>query len=136
MTENHDKRTPAFIIIRSDVPAASWFDSERVKVSAADLSDLKLDWFGAGGIGQRCQNFAADAGEGAAGRDYILQIRGRLVGTESVQTLRLFITKRAQQHSVNHAEDRRVGANAKRQSEYGHRGKARAFEQPTNRVPN
>jgi hypothetical protein len=55
------------------------------------------------------------------------------LGPEAHQLIRLRIRQRLEQHRVDHAEDRGVGADAQRERQHGHDGERRAPPEPAQR---
>src|SRR6185503_8006274 len=134
MAQHDYKRSAGLVVIRGDISAAFRLDSEGFEKSAAHLSDLNLHRLEAGSISQGGEHFAADFCEGVSGGSHISQIKSRLVGSESDQTIRLLIAERPQEHRVDDAEDRRIRADAERECDNCHRGETRPREKAANRV--
>src|SRR5436190_3024417 len=84
LVAKHDyKRAAILVVIGRDVTTTRRFHAQRGEIIPADLAHLELNWFGSGRVGQRREHFAANFGEGVAGRNHIREIRSRLVGTKS-----------------------------------------------------
>src|SRR5687768_820320 len=64
VAQHHDERSTVFVIFASDETSTFRFDAKSFKEPAGNLSNLKLNWFTAGRIGQRLHNHAAKRAEG------------------------------------------------------------------------
>ncbi len=68
------------------------------------------------------------------GSRHRVEVVSDLRGPDRHQPLRFRVRERLEEHGVEHAEDRRVGADSERKCDHSHKKKARAAPQGSQRV--